>query len=74
MNILKSAKNIFDTIHTKSVSTHSIEAKEAYEDCLSLLMPFNEMLADDRKESAINLIALTGAFAKYAKTKCLEAI
>lgn len=74
MNILKSAKNIFETIHTKSVTTHSIEAKLAYEDCLSLLMPFNEILADDREESAINLIELTGAFAKYVKTKGVEAI
>lgn len=74
MNTLKSIKNIFDTIERKSVTTHSVEGKLAYEDCLCLLMPHAEILAKDREDSAKDLVELAAAFAKFAKKKGVQAI
>ena len=74
MNILKSAKNVYDTIQTASVNTHSVEAKLAYEDCLSLLMVLNEQIEVEIKGGYSDFAEFAGAFAKFAKKQGVEAI
>jgi len=74
MNLVHEFTKIFMEIEKKKEATSVIDEKEAYIDCLSLLQPYLELVAIDKKNHADALVGVAMAVRKLAECEGVEAI